>query len=96
MPGRHLGFATDDAAPLFGPAKLPFLLAGNLQVCELVDDFLARVGARFFLRSFFHIISVNCDSCLAGPSMGRNGHFLAVRLIARQSFLSINMIYARN
>jgi hypothetical protein len=58
MPGGHLGFPANDASPFFGPAKLPFLLPRNRQVCELVHDFLARVFVLFFLLSFFHSLTV--------------------------------------
>ena len=61
MPGRHFGFAANDAPPFLGAAELPFLLPRDGQLREFVHDFLACIFALFFRLSFFHSLTVQLD-----------------------------------
>lgn len=65
MPSRHFRFPANDTSPFFGPAKLPFLLPRNRQICELVHDLFARVFVLFFLLTFFHILTVKLRAVFA-------------------------------
>ena len=64
MPGRGLGFTTNDATSFLGAAELPFLLPGNRHVCKLIDNLLAGIGAcaLFFLRFHNSLTSIYVTS----------------------------------